>query len=345
MSIEIESLRLPDSAFWESDSRDPGLDPLPNQYETELFGILIDGPREVSIENKSTLPLFAYYMGSYKQVVTRDFPHAASMVAVDPDRNQIYVAPLAGKSDEPPPPRESVPDSEIPEGYVTTFSEKDLRKAIELPWKSGRIISQVILLDLYSNRIETKLVQGSGAFHDVEKEKFLAAERAQKDPSAPFPPMPSSILSTVWSGEIPSMEPGIKLAAPRVFAWDERRSLQMEVAWKLPVLPEEMVKPGHHEYNRLHQLLQPDGKTPFSACISLHLVVFGSEEKGPEMYTLRLPVSKLVQDEGKTFGGGKCQVNLSKLPGFPRKDQTLFIYAFAQQWSSEPVSIGIVAPK
>lgn len=337
MTNELEAVRLPDSAFWETGSRDHGLDPLVKKYKTSHFGILIDGPREVVLSSRDTLPVFTYYMGSYKQTATRDFPRVASVVVMDPDRNHIHVAPFLEKRGESLLTDETEPEANLPDGYQMTFHKVDLRRRTELPWAAGRVLSQVLLMELSSNRLETKLIAGSGAFADPEKDKFLAEERAKKDPPAPFP-----AASAPGAGVPPIPEGmGIVLSAPRVMVLEKQGRLELSGAWRMPVLPEELVKPEHAEYNKANGLMQKEGGA-YAACVGLHLVVLSSEEDVPNLYTLRLPMAKVEMVDGKPVASGKFTVDLLQLPDFPVGDETLFIYAYGKEWASEPATIGVV---
>lgn len=337
MTNEIESVRLPDAAFWDAASSDRGLDPIVKKFKTSYFGILIDGPREVQLQSRETVPLFAYYMGTYKQSASRPFPRKAVIVAIEPEQNQIFAVPLVRKKDDADPNEETVPEAELPAGYLMTFQAADLRRSLKLPWAAGRVVSQVLLMDLHSNRLETKLVAGSGTFSDPEKEKFLAEERAKKNPPGPFP-----AVSAATAGAPPIPEGmGIVLSAPRVMVLEKQGRLELSGAWRLPVLPEELVKPAHEEYNKANGLMQKEGGA-YAACVGLHLVVLNSEEEVPNLYTLRLPVAKVEMVDGKSVASGKFTVDLLQLPDFPVGEETLFIYAYGKEWASEPATIGVV---
>ncbi len=337
MTNEIESVRLPDTAFWNSGSSDRGLDPIVKKFKTSYFGIVIDGPREVPLQERETLPLFAYYMGTYKQTATRSFPRVAAIVTMEPEKDQIFVAPFVQKRGETKLKGGTVPEADLPAGYLMTFQAADVRARVELPWVAGRVISQVLLMDLHSNRLETKLVAGSGAFSDPAKEKFLAEERAKKDPPAPFP-----AVSTATAGAPPiPAEMGIVLLAPRVMVLEKQGRLELSGAWRLPVLPEELVKPAHEEYNKANGLMQKEGGA-YAACVAVHLVVLNSEEEVPNLYTLRLPVAKVEMVDGKPVASGKFTVDLLQLPDFPVGEETLFLYAYGKEWASEPATIGVV---
>jgi hypothetical protein len=337
MTNELEAVRLPDSAFWEAGSQDHGLDPLVKKYKTSHFGILVDGPREVMLSSRETLPLFTYYMGSYRATAKRDFPRVASIVVMAPERNEIHVAPLLEKRGESLLTGETEPEANLPEGYQMIFQMVDVRRRTELPWRAGRVISQVLLWDLLSNRLETKLVAGSGAFSDPEKEKFLAAERAKQDPPAPFP----AVSTAATDAPAVPQEMGIVLAAPRVVVLEKQGRLELSGAWRLPVLPEEMVKPAHAEYNEANGLV-PAGGSAYAACVGVHLVVQSSEEETADVYTLRLPVAQVEMVDGQPVASGRFTVNLLQLPDFPVGEATLFLSAYSKEWASEPATIGVV---
>jgi hypothetical protein len=59
--------------------------------------------------------------------------------------------------------KETVPEAELPTGYSMTFQAAEWRESVKLPWYSVGVISQVLLWDLPSNRLETNLAAGSGA--------------------------------------------------------------------------------------------------------------------------------------------------------------------------------------
>ena len=343
MNIDISSVHLPDMAFWQNnDEVDRGLDPLLRKYKFSHFGVLIDAPHEVMLPSRDTLPVFAYYMGSYRQVATHSFPKGALLVAVDPDTNMLWAAPFMADSGEDIPVRESTPPDQLPEGYLSTFQALDARERVRLPWKPSRVILQVILLDLASNRVETKLEGGPGLFVDEEKESFLKAERAKLNPPSPFPALPRGAYA-----EGPDSPPlpegfGIALAAPRVAVLDGKQKLYLRGSWRLPVFPEELVKQENSEYNKAHGLMQMDGFTPYAACVTIHVLVLGSQQSTPMHYQLQLPVSKLAAGFETLAAVGRFTIELTELPGFPKSDQTLFIYGYARDWAAEAVKIGLV---
>lgn len=339
MNIDISSLKLPDTAFWNTgDDHDPMSDPIPAKYLTSHFGVLADGPASVSIAQRSALPLFVYFLGSFRQTATRNFPHAAHIVAVDPVLNKIRVASLIERKEGFSPGSLSSPASALPVGYTVTFQRADVRERLHLPWSPGRVISQVIMLDMESNRVETKLTAGASDFVDPEKERFLAQERAKQDPPAP---VPARRLDPAAAGDPPPAipdGPGIAIAAPRVAVFDGVKPLPLSGSFRLPVFPEEFVKSANTEINRARHLLQADGATPFGACLAIHLVVSASGEERPYVFTLQLPV-ETVKDSIAT---GTFAIDLRSIPQFPTADQTLVIRAYAKDWASNAATIGIV---
>jgi len=341
MSIDIKALHLPDETFWGSSDR--ASDPVVRKYKTSHFGVFIDAPGEVHLKNKSTLPVFVYYMGEFKQLATRDFDNDALIVAMDVERNALSIcsASSADAGEDPDPDWVPPPPGPIGNGYNASIRTIEVRERLEFPWKPGRFIFQIVLLDLVSPRVETRLIGSTSEFEDVEVEKFLEAERAAKNPPAPFPRQKSGAKFPSYekaddSPEMPA-EFGVSLAAQRVVPLDGNTPLLLHGAWRLPVQPEEMVKADRTEFNKANGLLTPGG-TPYAAVATVHLLIVGTADNSPRIYALSLPVAST--DEGAA--SGYFTVNLLDLPEMPVMDQTLFIYAYSREWAAEPVVIGVL---
>lgn len=340
MTIDISSTKLPDSAFWAGGDHDAMDDPIPAKYLTSHFGVLADGPASVSLGEHATLPLFVYFLGSLRQTATRNFPHAAHLVSVDPASNKIRLAALAERKEGLSATPESLPADGLPDGYAVNFLNAELRARLHLPWTAGRVITQVLLFDMESNRVETTLAAGADTYIDVEKERFLAEERAKQDPSAPFPARHLTAPAIDPPPPVPA-EPGLALAAARVAVVDGDKPLPLTIAFHLPVFPEELVKPANAEANRTRRLIQPDGATPFAACLAIHLVVSASGEETPYLFTLHLPVETVTD----SVAAGVVTIDLRSLPEFPLADQTVVIRAYAKDSASNAATIGIVDRK
>jgi hypothetical protein len=341
MTIDIPSVHLPEDAFWQTGD-DHGRDPLPRKYKFSHFGVLVDAPREVVLATRSSLPLFVYFMGTYRQVMLHKFPQGAFLVVMDPDRNILRIAPFVDPSGEDLPTSVSIPDDQIPDGYLATFQALDIKERLRLPWEPGRILSEIVMSDLTSNRVETKLQAGPNVFVDVEKEKFLAGERGKINPPAPYP----DLLMTKQE-ESPDAPPvpeefGLVLKAPRVTVVDGKTSIFLRASWKLPVKPEELVKPENETYNKAHGLLKIDGFTPLAACVTIHVLIVGSFSQVPQHYQFHLPVATLATGPENPTSTGSFNIDLTKLRNFPLLDQTLFVHAYAKEWAAEPVMIGVV---
>lgn len=331
MSLDVSEVRLPDEAFWQTGA-DRGRDPLVRKYKRTHFGVLIDAPREVSLATRKTLPLFAYYMGTTQQVATRSFTDHGLLVTVDPDRNEIYLAD-AEQDDGDREPVQGAPGGEGSlQGWIADVKELDVRERIPMAWKPGRLISQVVLLDIPSNRVETKLAGGASSFVDAEKEKFLAAERAKRNPDAPFPKLPASAYEKQAGSPAVPEAPGIVLQADRVVVVEGKSPIPMYGSFRLPVAPEELVKPESAEFNRNNSL------TGYAACLTIHVVAVSTGQTNPLQFRLQIPVKEVA--EGVAVG--HFTLDLSKLPDFPLSEQTVFFYAYAKEVAAEPVTIGLI---
>lgn len=330
MTVDISEFRLPDDAFWQSGA-DHGRDPLVRKYKTEYFGVLVDAPREIALPGHKKLPLISYYMGSYQQIVTRSFADHAVIAVMDPDRNELYLADAEEDDGE----RVQVPNTtkaeDLPQGWLANIKELDVRERTRVPWRTGRLISQIVLLDLPSNRVETKIGSAS-SFVDPAKEKFLAEERGRQNPPAPFPKLPDSAYAQ-QAGSLPIPESnGIVLQADRVVVAEDKKPILLQGAFRLSVLPEEQVKADAAAYNKEHSL------TGYAACLTIHLLVVGTGQRAPFQYRLQIPVKTVTEG----IASGNFALDLTTLPDFPISEQTLFLYAYAKESATEPVTIGVI---
>jgi hypothetical protein len=343
MSIDMKALHLPDESFWGKGDRI--LDPVIRQHGRSYFGVAIDAPAKVNLAERHTLPAFVYYMGSFQQMASRDLDKHGVIAVMDVDQNYLKVV-RAGSQDggeDPDPDAPKPPNLGIvSQGYGSSAQTVELRERLELPWKPARLILQAILLDLPSPRIETKLVSGASQFEDPEVQKFLAAERAALNPPAPFPSVTEgaaypSFTKEDGSAELP-VTMGISLKAQRVIPVDGKAPVVLHGAWRLPMMPEDIVKPDNKEYNRTSGLLQPDG-TPYAAVATIHILVIGTSDGKPKVYRVSAPV-RSVAPTG--VAAGYFAIDLLKMPEFPAGDQTVFVHAFAREWAADPVTIGLL---
>jgi hypothetical protein len=102
------------------------------------------------------------------------------------------------------------------------------------------------------------------------------------------------------------------------------------------------VKADNVDYNKVHGLLREDGVTTYAACATMYLLIFASGGAAPLQVTLRVPVETLAMVEDKPVAMGNFNIDLTQLGGISHIDQTLFVYAYAKDWTAEPVTIGLV---
>lgn len=340
MSIDMTQLHVADDSFWTAGNR--ALDPVVRKHGTSHFGVIVDAPREVNLAGRATLPVFTYYMGSFKQMVTRSYRNDSLLAVMDVDRNDLYICSASShdEGEDPDPDDPPAKTEPIPDGYAAQMQTIELRERLELPWRPAHLILQAILLDLASPRVTSRLGGTSTQFKDPEVEKYLAAERAAVNPSAPFPVRsvdPNlSYRKTDASPELPAA-PGISLRVDRVVAVEKDQPVLLHGAWRLPVMPEDLVKPANVEYNQSHGLLGPDG-APYGAVVRIHLLVVGAADGAPKVYPLALPVSTVTDGSAS----GYFTLDIAKLPGFPIADQTVFFYAFSRESASEQAIMGML---
>lgn len=337
----MNALHLPDDAFWSEGNR--AFDPVVRKHGTSHFGVIVDAPRRVDLAARKTLPVFLYYMGEFRQLVTRDLQKQGLVAVVDVERNALWITParVQDAGEDPDPEAMEPPEEPIPDGYATEIQTLELRERLELAWKPARLISQAILLDLQSPRVETELVAGSGSFQDPEVAKFVAEERAAQNPPAPFPALAPgdrypSYSRTPASPDLPEGN-GIVLKVDRVITVDGNKPVLLQGAWRLPVRPEDLVKPANANYNRANGLLQSDG-SPYAAVVRIHVLAVGVADDTPKVYSLTLPVSGVSGG----LASGYFAVDLGKLPDFPIADQTVFFYGYSREFASAPAVMGML---
>lgn len=340
MSIDMTQLHVPDDSFWTAGNR--ALDPVVRKHGTSHFGVIVDAPREVNLASRTTLPVFTYYMGSFKQMASRSYRNDSVLAVMDVDRNELYVGSASShdEGEDPDPDDPPAKTEPIPDGYAAQMQTLELRERLDLPWRPAHLILQAILLDLASPRVTTRLGGASTQFQDPEVEKFLAAERAAKNPVAPFPDRASDPRLTYRQSEASPELPaaaGIALRVDRVVAVTKDTPVLMHGAWRLPVLPEDLVKPANVEYNTAHGLQKADG-VPYAAVVRIHLLAVGAADGAPKVYALALPVTEVTEG----IASGYFSLDITKLPGFPIADQTVFFYGFARESASEQVILGML---
>jgi hypothetical protein len=341
MPIDMNALHLPDDAFWGEGNR--AFDPVVRQHGTSHFGVVVDAPRRVDLAARKTLPVFLYYMGEFRELVTRDLQKQGLVTVMDVERNALWITPtrVQDAGEEPDPEEVAPPEEPVPDGYAAEIQTLELRERLSLAWKPARLILQAILLDLQSPRVETELAAGSSQFQDPEVEKFLAEERAARNPPPLFPaPAPEdrypSYARTAASPEMPEGN-GVALQVDRVVTVDSAKPVLLHGAWRLPVRPEDLVKPANAEYNRANGLLQPGGE-PYAAVVRIHVLAVGVADDTPKIYSLAVPVAGVVDSQAS----GYFSVDLRKLPDFPIADQTVFFYAFSREYASAPAVMGML---
>jgi hypothetical protein len=297
-------------------------------------------------------------MGSNRQVGTRDFRSHGIVTAMDPDANRLYFA-HAARPDNPGEPRrrddrpsrEGAPPGEapageppvapeVPDGFSTSIYEVDLAALLKLPWRPAEYLVSPILLDMPGNRVRTRLVLSKAQYDDPEVAKFLAAERAKLDPPAPNPaPSPERPLPRYSrSADTPPRPEGTGLAlrAPRVVALDPGLALPLEGAFRVRVMPEDLVKPDHAEHNRRA------GLAGAKAVVTISLLVTCSASPMPIPARISVPVTEVVEGpDGAKVAAGEFAVDLLSLLDTPERAQTWFVYGFCREAFTGPVPVGL----
>ena len=154
--MDITPYKLPDEAFWNSSKR--GSDKIAIQLVGEYRGLLVDAPRRIPVDQRSTFPMGLYQLGSIRDVNTIPFPKYGLMTAMDVTANHLYVSTgRAFEKDDDPIEQPSPAAAKFPQGDMSTANALDLRGVMKIPWQPANFLVTAILRDQVSNRAPVEL--------------------------------------------------------------------------------------------------------------------------------------------------------------------------------------------
>jgi len=356
--LDISEYKLEDKAFWAQGDR--VMDPVVQELKGSYFGVIVDAPKRIYMNEKDMFPVFTYYMGTFKELATRDYENQAIMTALDLSTNQLYWSwaigdppegdePL-GEPDVPPELFDAMEEEEEIEGGNVSINELDLRNLLQLPWQPTRFMIGVIMLDMVSNRLCVSLEKSPSAYEDPEVAKFIAKEKATQNPPGIFPPYRSSAAFPQYHTveDAPVIEDpvkGIALAVERVLMIEDNTRCILRGTYRLPISGRDTVKPANVTYNREAGLVETETQPAPTAIVTITLLITGSEIAAPTLFRLQVPsYENVTEDAGALVASGQFAIDLFNLPEMPRVAQTLFIYAFSEEVMEGPVLVGLVEP-
>jgi len=337
--MDITPYRLEDDAFWTTQDR--GSDRMAQDLVGKYEGLLIDAPRRVPIDQRATLPAAVYQLGTIRDVSTLRFKALGLVTAMNVTENRLHVttARAFDKDDDSikAPARDP---ARLPKGNMSATESMELRAGLSIPWQPSRYLLTALLRDQVSNRAQVELCQSPACYVDPEVVKYLEAERAKLNPPEisprPGEPLPS-YRRLADSLPVPE-QPGIQLAASRVY--DERLAQPwiLRGAFKLSPSPQEWVKSGWADPI---SAARPAEARPV-AVVTVWLLLAGADDGSAHVFPLRVPSWSRVDARTCT---GQFSIDLRQLRGAPRTPQTYFIYAFSGESMAGPVPAALVGAR
>jgi hypothetical protein len=315
----------------------------PFKHQSELLfstvgemkkAIVIDAPPAVEIGVRDTLPVPLVYSTSMEDAESFAFDQNAVLVAVRLDDGAALTRAAVDRltQDEAPGGGRGDPDT-----FVGRTALVDLLERFTLPAKPANYLLTVVLRDLVSNRVTTKLVRSASTYADPEVEKFLR-EQPLPLPAPPGPlPLPGAQLPAYTKGAdsppVPA-EPGIALAVPRLVVPRRQRSAVLTGSFRAAV-------PRRETTWRKGMPPIPSGQP--TAIVPITILLVNTANEPPAQISLRVPSFDPVDPEAeRPVVTGHFAVDLLGLPDVGVRAATHFVYAFAGEAMAGPTPMAIV---
>lgn len=333
-----DALGLQADDYW-GPTPEPTNDAIRALRDEDFDGLVLGGPTRVALDARETVPVIVYRGGSFRQLAQVDFGKLGLVTVMDVDHNELRVGPVV---DEPDVVRRGGArdlDS-LPDGYSGVAKVIDLGVRCRVPRRPGRHIATALMREKVSNRLTIQLVSGETSFDDPEVAKLLRAERL-KTPAATVFPAPGDPLPAYGevkgTPEVPA-QVGLELALDRAVVLRPGAQAVLRGAFRLPVLPEEVVKAGGTPLGADHEGEQP------TAVRRVTLLVTGGDDPVPTTFALELPSWDPVDPAAEApVVTGRFAIDLLRLRGMQKKDQTYFVYAFSGEVMVGPLLMALVA--
>ncbi len=342
--LQQGALGISDAGFWTTD--DVTFDTKKTLLGS-LRGVLLDGPRKLSIQERDDIRCLALRGASEAEAKRVSFRGKATVVATRLETNEVHAGwAIEGTHPREPIARKTKPavDPELAEWAdllepvtLMTFRLNVRQQLARLPWKPGTYRTWVLLHDACSNPVTTEVVRQE--VNDPEVEKFLDGMRRPALVEPVEPPAGNPIPSYVKDAASPAIprEPGIALTADRVVLHTEDARCILRGSFRLPV----------HDRDRVREARQGEraflvhGERP-SAILPISLVLTGDAFAQPTVVSLRVPTFDALPAE-QAMATGHFTVDLVQLaPAL--SDQTYAIWAVAGGTLSGPWLSAFVDP-
>lgn len=341
---------LSDHDFWAQPRKtaDALVDEL---IDAEHTALQLDAPREVSVDQRSTLPFAVLYVRTLNEAAQVDPERALILVAVRHEDNVAFVGPALRVDKKPA--RETVENPPKP-GLEGSFSVADAIAQLGIPWSRGTFTLGALIRERRSNACQTRIGPLSTDFQDDAVEAYVEARRGVEDAAPPqsvWPTLPiirgaidraldggidpfPNYRKRDGSPELPEAV-GIHFTIDRVAEPGEGRRCVLRGSFRLPATPLERV-PFDPQTGRLVEVGAPGA----TAVVKIHLIATGTRVVGPVVLPLRVPSFDPVGADGGIVTGF-FNIDLFAVSGVQQSPGTYFFTAFSRDQSFGPVPLGI----
>jgi len=315
------------------------------EEDEEYTGVVLDGPREVQLDGRSTLPLLMVRACSLVENAALELDSRGILISTLLEGHEVLADFAFRQPDEPPDEAFSDDDESPPEGRVVKVYSLSLTERLsELPWKPGTWQTTLLLFDQRSNSVVTRLQQVASL--DPAVLEFLAARRRPGYP--PVVSTPGGPAANLYRPRLdtppPPAAPGFTLAVDRVVVDGPDQTCMLRGSFLLPLLPRDVVRPLPGPVGSPAELqARADGWVDVDApeavaVVPITLLLTGNEKPAPVLLPLQAAVYGPIEGQ---MARGQFAVDLFRAaPDLPI--QSYAVWAISRAIISDPVLVGIV---
>ncbi|MBL4687988.1 MAG: hypothetical protein JKY37_25580 [Nannocystaceae bacterium] len=320
---------IPQSEFWTPEH--PGLDRVVgDMLAAGVEATTLFCPEHAHPGRVPMLPLLVSRAQPLSRKNRSDFHEEAVLTAVGVEDQRMFAAPLlrppsevAEEDDEPYDP---------PSGMSGVGLSVDAQERLQLPDDPASYVLRVLTREQRSNPVRVEVVPDPQRFADPSVTRLRKAHRDETGLHAVWPTLRAGVsYATDASTTIPAAQAIVLAAQSALFVSESTRWI-LRGAFRLPVEPRNVVPPD-----------QTDNPAYLgaTAVVPIHLLLLGSEFRGPQSLTLYVPgFASTLADERTVVG--KFAIDLLSMPQIARRLQTHFIYALAGSVISDPCLSALV---
>jgi hypothetical protein len=302
------------------------------------FGVYIDAPPRVNLNDRDTIPLLMLYAAMEKDQAEIVFPNVAKLVVSDVRRREVTVTDAVAPSEYPvglrPFDRNSTAaTSEIGQNDLIAYG------GIQDP---GEYVVTVLLRERTSNRVRCEVSKPRVGYQDPKVLEFLEQQRRAAPVLWPGPAEPPehdpypTYRGTASSPPVPA-EPGLDAAVERVTVSQRHARCVLSGRFRLPVFPSDRIPPDESARQRNYGSPRPTAIIPITA------VVIGSVDVTQKLLRMRIPTWDVLDNQAESpLATGAFDVDLFDGVIDPDVAQTNFIYLFSGEYMSGPHIAAVV---